>query len=121
MDHELTLEDASPILCHLTPAILFRAADLLTANYGAVGMLYMCIAVTNAASDLGADVAGAMIEFKALLAHHGVSRGGDLTHTTLDGDVVHFFGAHIDEDLFWPVAQPVRFMFLEFLALSLEA
>lgn len=116
---------------HLTPAILYRAADLIRAADDAGKLifapndeadshnqLYMCHAVINAAKDLDADVASAMIEFKNLLRYHGVSRTGDLEHINLDGFKVSLLPDFTPYD--WATAQSVRFMFLEFLALSLE-
>lgn len=84
--------------------------------------LYMCMAVTNAAKDLGADVADCGIEFRALLAFHGVTTAGDLMHTSVEGHNTPLIA--LDPDgvaaSWWAVAQPIRFMFLEFLAYSLE-
>lgn len=120
---------------YLTSAILFAAADRITLfradpNYveskGGDGERYMCHAVANAAKDAPGkvDVGGVIEDFRDLLHSHGVTTGGNLAHTDLEGNdnpLIPYDQRDGDYPMTWGrVSQPVRFMFLEFLALSLE-
>jgi hypothetical protein len=85
----------------LTPELLRKAADLIGLHYyDTRPPFYMCHAVMDAAGDECCVVD----QFEDLLREHGVSTDGDLDEPGMPQEE----------------SQPIRFMFLEFLALSME-